>query len=114
MSNIIIRPWNETPGDRSLRQLGHKTTEHGILETGITVCASELRKASAPIFLAKIARALQKITDQMADLRWDDEKVCLTIGIQVRNHWEQGPDGEWHEEGDQRWLDKVAKDAKKK
>ena len=116
MANIIVPgdgsgKWKETPGERSLRQKGFKSSQYGVLEAGITTGAYELRKTNAPGLMKKIAATLQRLCNDMAGLRWDDDEVCLCIGIQVRNKWERGVDGDWHESGTIDALDETARKA---
>ena len=109
MSNVIIQNWDETPGERSLRETGKKSTERSIVETGLTLSGVDLRKSNAVHTMQRIAKCLQKLCELMAEHKWDDEKVCIVIGIQARNKWELGLDGEWHEIGSNSWLDSIAK-----
>lgn len=118
MSNIILPgggngEWKETPGERSLRQLGHRSTENAIFETGIELGADELRKEHAGATMQKIGKALWALRQKMADLSWDDDKVCIVIGIQARNGYVKDVEGEWVEEGSPQWLDKIADKAKR-
>ena len=109
MGNIILPgpgcgEWSETPGERSLRQLGHRTVENAIMETGCEFGADELRSSSIGGAMQTIAKALWNLRQAMADAKWDDEKVLIVIGIQARNGWEKSCDGEWIEKGSPQWL----------
>jgi hypothetical protein len=112
VANIIIQKWDETPGERSLRQKGHRTKENAVMETGVELGADELRKENAGEAFKKIAKALWALRNQMAEQGWDDDKVLIVVGIQARNGWEKTAEGEWIETGSQNWLDRIANKAK--
>jgi hypothetical protein len=109
MANIIIRPWGETPGERSLRQKGHRTKQEEVLEIGVEFGADMIRSNNAGDAMKKIANALWNLRQAMADRQWDDEKVLVVMGIQARNGYVKDVDGQWVEEGSEQWLNKIAK-----
>ena len=111
MANIIIHPWDETPGERSLRQLGHRTTSQGILETGLEFGGELLRKELIGDAMQRIIKALWELRQAMADQSWDDEKVLMIMGIQARNGWVKDVDGIWQESGSPEWIASQAKKA---
>jgi hypothetical protein len=118
VSNIIIPGggggnWQETPGERSLRQMGHRTSQNAIMETGVELGADELRKENAGASMKKIGKALWELRQAMADQGWDDDKVMVVIGIQARNGWARDCEGQWQESGSQATLDKLAAKAKR-
>jgi hypothetical protein len=108
MANIIIKNWEETPGERSLREQGHRTKQNAVMETGIEFGADMLRKENAAEAFQKVMKALWEIKNAMAAQGWDDDKVLVVVGIQARNGWEKDCDGEWVEIGSNLWLDKIA------
>lgn len=112
MANIILKNWEETPGERSLREKGHRTKQNAIMETGLSVGLNECRSSNVGATMQKIAKCLWELRQQAATQGWDDDKVCVTIGMQVRNNWEKDCDGEWQEIGSNAWLDKIARGAK--
>lgn len=112
MANIHINKWNETPGERSLKEKGHRTKQNAIMETGIAVGLNECRSSNVAGTMQQIAKCLWNLRQLAADNGWDDDKVCVTIGIQIRNGWEKDMDGEWQEIGSNLWLDKIANKAK--
>ena len=114
MANIHIQKWEETPGERSLRERGHASKDIGIIETGITTGAFDTRADRVGGLMKRVANCLWELRQKMAEMKWDDDRVCLVIGIQIRNKWEQAIDGEWVEIGSVAWLDKQAQNAMRK
>lgn len=113
MANIIIPgggggKWEETAGERSLRQLGHKTTNRGVMEIGLEFGADELRKENVTNTINRIMKTLWELRQAMAEQSWDDDKVLIVIGMQARNKWIKDVNGEWVEEGLKEWLDNQA------
>jgi len=113
MANIILHDWDETPGERSLREKKHSTKQVGCIESGCQFGMDLLRKDKAMEAFRLIMGALHAVKNAAADQKWDDERVCVTVGIQVRNNWEKDMDGEWVEVGSNQWLDKIADKAKR-
>jgi hypothetical protein len=111
MANIIIRPFDETPGERSLRQKKKSQTQRGIIESGTQMYLSLFRTDPKKAF-EMVMRALHGAKNACADQGWDDEKVVVVIGVQMRNKWEIDVDGEPIEVGSVQWLDRQAAKAK--
>lgn len=111
MANIILRPWDETPGERSERQKGHKQTERGIIESGTQMYLSLFRINPQKAF-QMVMQALHGAKNGAADQGWDDEKVVVVVGFQMRNKWELDVDGQPIEVGSTAWLDMQAAKAK--